>query len=213
MKTAIEKELKRYIPEDVSKNKILNFLRLKYPILEVKTQKVWDAYFKLNLPKGYTLRIREVSGKLKLTLKSNKKRGIEGILERVEECRITKISERLNITSVRDLTEFSRLLQQKYGIRFIVKQIRTKILVNGVEVSLDTVEYFLPLSKTIPPIKNAAGKLFKKLKIYEAEIKKPSYEQLAKEITDSLYQKGLVGEICSLSKKDLGEIFLANFLF
>ncbi len=205
----IEKEFKRYIPEEVPNEKILNFFRLRYPASNVLEQEVLDAYFRLNRPKGYSLRVREMEGKLEPTLKIIEKEGTEGMLERTEELRVDKISEILKIKPIEDLTEFTRSLQQKYDIEFIVKQVRTKLFIDGIEISLDTIEYFHPSGKPIPPIENAVGDSYRRLRIYEAEIKDSSFEKLTSEITNHLYEEGLVGDICTLSKKDIGEIPLS----
>jgi len=203
----IEKELKRYIPENVSADVILSSIRKKYPVEKIEKQTVFDAYFNSNLKsKGYFLRVRESNGILEITLKEPRLKPEGEFFERPEITDIGEICRKLKIPVLQNKTEFIKNLQMRYGLEVIIRQKRTKIVLNGLEISLDTVEYYKPLDEKIPPIENAIGPLFKELRIYEAEVKKDSAIQTATEITQLLYDQNLLGEVCKLSKKELAEI-------
>jgi uncharacterized protein YjbK len=204
MKTGMEREFKRYIPQEVSDEELLNSIGSRYEISGVKTYQFFDAYFQLeSVPKGYALRVREINRKLELTLKILEKRRKEGLLKRREVHTITEICRLLNLPTIENKVELVKKLQEKYGLKVILKQHRTEFSVDNVFISLDTVEYYRPQSKPIPPVQNAAGKVYKKLKLFEAEIGDEPAEKLAREIIEYLYEQGLVGEMCIFSKEEL----------
>jgi len=199
-------ELKRYIPKEVSNEAILSFIRKKHPNIEVYQQTMFDAYFDLSeLSKDYSLRIREMNGNLETTLKSKTKLKNE-FFERTEINEIEKICETLGMPTPSNLKKFTQLLQNLYCIKTVIKQKRTKIILNNLEISLDIVEFYKPLGKRIPPIAGAIDQKIRELRIYEAEVLDSTAKDLAINITKELYNQNLLGEICKLSKKELIEV-------
>lgn len=204
----IEREFKRHIPDQVLDDDIISAIGKAYAAGRVVREEIFDAYFKSALlPNGYVLRVRELDNELEPTLKGPAEIAEGGLLKRHEFKTMEDICQKLGILPSSNLTQFTRDLQTRYGLDLIIRQKRVKFFVDDVEISLDTLEYYYPIEKSIPPIKDATGKMYKKLRLYEVEIKNEQTKKSASEMTQYLYGQNLLGEVCTLSKKEIGHIF------
>jgi len=199
-----EPEFKRYIKEKISGSTIVATLRKKYDIIRLQKKIMFDAYFGLTgFSEESSLRLREEEGNLEVTLKIYSFITNEGKIERKEFNRPVDVCQRLGIAWQIDLRQLASDLLCRYGLNFIVRQKRTRALIEDVEISLDTVYYHHATGKNIPPVSNAIGKIFHIARIYEAEIKDDSTE-IANSITTHLCSLGLLGDVCRKTKEQIG---------
>jgi len=221
-----ERELRRYIPPGVTNEFIIDTIKnLPCTISSIKQTTEYDAYFKRKgFPKEYTIWMVEeyVEGE-KPKLFPKFKPVVEpsplGLMSRLEVGAmpgdLEDICSRLKIPTTSQSEQMLKTLIKEYGIEFIVKQDRTKVNLLGLEVSLDDVSYHLPSQTPVPPIRNALGEKFHTTRIYEAEvitlrdILNPE-ESLIYSVTNELYKKEVLGELCRETKEQIGRRVLSQ---